>query len=667
MRKLLESGSFSVHVREEDSPLGSVNRYFLVASSSLSKNLPGWSVSKRGVPYFSFVARPLPEFFRQVHIALPKEVREDWLACFRQIAEVPRILYEESGGVIRVLSNRDDLYVQEVLHGLGGKRSGGVWNFQRISQKRRELLCCVFSSLARKRKFQIRYNEEDVYRDLLPHQKEGLRFLSARASEGRLGALLAHDMGTGKTVSGLAFFDMARRQDQARYCIAVGPLSAIDRWREEWVARFGSDEDVYQIGSGKKVAIPESPKLILVHYNALVARKSKNASRSENEAEKLLPLIPFLAESVLVLDEVTYCKNEKSVFHHAIRHLSAGSKFVVSCTGTPIENHIGELHSIIRITDPTYYPRSEFRTNHIRVEEKEIFNRSYFQKTGRKLKIEKVSYVNERLFSERVADCFHRVVKENLDITLPDMTENWVDLAVAGTPEGQMLKAVEAEMRKDIDYQRLYEELGGRSPMAGSLLILQQAMLNSPRTVLNSSAESEEAEICRTVAARYRDVTPVKMKKTLEILDNGKEDKTLIFSSFERTHRELEKFLSENLDARIFFISGSIPKSKRTAISDAFKEAEGKAILLCTDSMTYGGNFGIADRVIHYDLPWTRSKLDQRTDRIHRCGFTSAKEVYYLVLDHPVEKLRKRYIMEKGGVADRILEDDCVLDSDGRM
>jgi superfamily II DNA or RNA helicase len=439
---------------------------------------------------------------------------------------------------------------------------------------------------------------------LRPYQAEGFRWLS-RLAEGGAGACLADDMGLGKTVQVLAALLERAAEGPA---LVVAPTSVVPNWIAEAERFAPSLRRVLHRGPARSSAIAGlGPGDLVVTSYALAVR----------DAEELA-LIPFAS---LVFDEAQALKNAATRRSRALRGLQAGWR--VALTGTPIENHLGELWSLYRVLSPALFGSWEqFRERfavpierHDDGERRRVLGRLLRPFLLRRTKQSVAPELPAKIEVQRMVDLSageRQLYEQTRIAALAQLGQHEGD----GAPEGQariQILAALTRLRQLACHPRL-GDAGSRLPSS-------------------------------------------KVEALVELLTEVREagHRTLLFSQFTR----FLDLVRDELTARGFTLlglDGSTPAETRAARVAAFQRGEADAFLISLRAGGTGLNLTAADYVVHLDPWWNPAVEDQATDRAHRIGQTRAVTVVRLVARGTVEEAVLALHEDKRGLAASILD-----------
>jgi superfamily II DNA or RNA helicase len=445
---------------------------------------------------------------------------------------------------------------------------------------------------------------------LLPYQRDGMLHLAFGER-----ALLADEMGLGKTVQAIAACELLAQRKGIARVLVVCPASLKAEW-EEQIARFTerAARPVFGPRPHRLAAYREPVFFTIVNYEQVLA-----------DADAINEL---LAPDVVVLDEAQRIKNWHTKTARRVKELRSPHAFVL--TGTPIENRIDELYSIVQYLDPELVgPLFRFNRDFYRLDER-----------GRP-----VDYQNLAELRRRVAPAMLRRRKADVESELPGRTVKNYFVGMA-------------------DEQRLrYDEY---SKMAARLIALAQKRPLRP----------EEFDRLMTYLACMRMIcdTPAILDPTcrispkLEELERVLSDlleepgrKVIVFSEWERM-LELVRELAREMGIEVAWHTGSVPQQRRRAEINRFKEDAACRLFLSTDSGSVGLNLQVASAVVNVDLPWNPAKLEQRIARAWRKNQTRSVSVVNLVCEHSIEYGIMHLLGAKQALADGVLDGRGDLD-----
>ncbi|MSP93105.1 MAG: DEAD/DEAH box helicase [Myxococcales bacterium] len=424
--------------------------------------------------------------------------------------------------------------------------------------------------------------------ELRPYQREGFQWL-ARLALWSPGALLCDDMGLGKTVQALGLLLLRRALGPA---LVVAPTSVVFNWQRE-VERFASGPGglqvhIYGTGPRDKVLSALGPGDVVVASYDLVARDIER----------------FQARhfGTLVVDEAQAIKNPETRRAKAICALDAG--FRVGLTGTPLENHIGELWSLARALIPGLLGSwDQFRSRFVATAADDPHGD------------------RRKALARTVRPFLLRRLKRDVLRDLPPRTETRLSVELS-EGERQLYDGVRLAALTE-----LTESAGDLPPEQRRFQVLA-ALTRLRQLACHPRLVDPASTLPSAKLDRLEEVI-------LTLKDEG--HRALVFSQFTR-HLALVR---ERLDAAgvtYRYLDGSTPEKQRRTEVDAFQAGLGDVFLISLKAGGTGLNLTAADYVLHLDPWWNPAVEDQATDRTHRIGQTRAVTVYRLVARGTIEE-----------------------------
>lgn len=454
--------------------------------------------------------------------------------------------------------------------------------------------------------------------ELRPYQRRGLDWMWFLDSH-ELGGILADDMGLGKTMQVLALLCRERevaaeRGETVGPTVLVCPMSVVGSWQRE-AARFAPELAVHVHHGGARVrdtSFVEGARemdLVLTTY-ALMARD--------------LPLLQRVPWHRVVLDEAQHVKNPQTAVSHAARSLPEGRRLVL--TGTPVENRLADLHSLMEVANPGLLgPLARFQ-----------------ERIATPIETDGDPAAASRLARLTGPFLLRRVKTDRTIIRdLPEKTE--ITQSVNLTPEqAGLYEALVAEMMAEID------EAGPdrrRAVVVSTLTKLKQ-VCNHPAHFLGDGS------------GLLREGTHRSGK--LELVDDlleaafAEDEKVLLFTQFTTFGHMVAPYWSEKFGIEIPFLHGGVAKADRDTMVARFQERtdEPGAMLLSLRAGGTGLTLTAANHVVHIDRWWNPAVENQATDRAFRIGQRKDVQVRKLVSAGTVEERIDRVLADKAQLAD---------------
>jgi superfamily II DNA or RNA helicase len=439
---------------------------------------------------------------------------------------------------------------------------------------------------------------------LYPYQTDGMLHLAFGER-----ALLADEMGLGKTVQAVAACELLRRTRGIERVLVVSPASLKTEW-EEQIARF-TDQPALPVWGprAERLRLYRSKSFFyLCNYEQALADW-----REMNE---------LVAPDVVILDEAQRIKNWQTRTARTIKQLQSPYAFVL--TGTPLENRIDEVYSIVEFLDPTLFG-SLFR-----------FNREFYEldEKGRPSGFRNLDELHRRL-----RPIMLRRRKDEVEEELPPRTvKNF--FVKMDDEQAARYAAYEARVAKII-------AIAQRRPLMPDEFDKLQRWLACMRMICDTPFILDPE--CR-ISPKLRELDAV-----LDDLCGAGDEKIIIFSEWERM-LELVRELAGGKKLGFAWHTGSVPQQKRRAEINRFKQDPACRLFLSTDSGATGLNLQAASVVINLDLPWNPAKLEQRIARAWRKHQTRPVTVINLVCENSIEHRMLGLLAGKQELADGVLD-----------
>lgn len=456
-----------------------------------------------------------------------------------------------------------------------------------------------------KKAFNKKFNPPQNFIHLLRgYQVEGFEWLS-RLAEWGVGACLADDMGLGKTVQALSF---VQNRAEGGATLVVAPASVCRNWKSE-TQKFAPTLNPYLFGEGDRQLMIQQAgacDIIIVTYDLL-----------QRESE----LFINKKFHTIILDEAQAIKNRQTKRSETAMQLNGDFKMIM--TGTPLENHLGDLWNLFQFINPGLLATPQ------------IFQERFVNR------IEKQNDEKRREQLKRIIKPFilrrrkHDVLKE-----LPEKTEITltVELSEAERAFYEALRREAVAKLEAIPSEQANE--GARHlRILAEIMRLRRAACNPKMVKPDILIESAKLRLFGEVVN--------------ELLENG--HKALVFSQFV-AHLEILRNYLEDKNITYQYLDGQTPSKKRKERIDAFQAGEGDIFLISLKAGGTGLNLTAADYVIHMDPWWNPAVEDQASDRAHRFGQTRPVTVYRLVAAATIEEKILQLHEHKRDLADSLLD-----------
>lgn len=437
--------------------------------------------------------------------------------------------------------------------------------------------------------------------ELLPYQLEGIAFA---VGAGR--AILADDMGLGKTIQAIGTAELLAREADIKRVLIVCPASLKSQWRSE-IQRFCGRSAAVVIGKASERAkqYQDSTFFTICNYEQVL--------RDRKEIET----VPF---DLIILDEGQRIKNWEAKTSAALRGLSSPYRLVLS--GTPLENRLGELYTVVRFVDEQLLgPPDQF------------FNRyRHVDDNGATVGFRRLDELRERLAPVLLRRTRSAVAKE-----LPSRT----DEVVRVTPTEEQLEIHDGQMK--IVAQIAHKSYLNHIDLLRLRRALAIARMASNSTWLVGQTEPEYSSKLERIQELFEDL----------LADPSR--KIIVFSEWRRMLDRIELRL-DSLGARYVRLDGRVSQKKRAERVGEFQADPGCRVILMTNAGSTGLNLQKATTVINVDLPWNPAVLEQRIGRAHRMGQRNPVHVYKLVTEGTIEERLLDTLASKQDLSDAVLD-----------
>lgn len=459
--------------------------------------------------------------------------------------------------------------------------------------------------------FAERVQPEALQGNLRPYQLRGYSWLHFLKGLG-LGACLADDMGLGKTIQTLALLQSDRSLGEHRPVLLVCPTSVVNNWRKE-AARF----------------TPDLP--VLVHHGST---RTRGASFQNAAAEHAIVISSYAllhrdAETLsrvdwagVILDEAQNVKNAETKQARAARSLPGGYR--IALTGTPVENNVGDLWSLMEFLNPGFLGSQTTFRKRFFVPIQVYANQSASDRLRRITS----PFVLRRLKTDR-----------SIISDLPDKLEMKVFCSLT-REQASLYEAVVRQAQAAIESAEGIERKG---LVLATMMKLKQ-VCNHPAQFLkdNSAIEGRSGKLAR--------ITEM-LEETL-----AANDRSLLFTQFTEMGDILQRHIQGAFGTEVLYLHGGTSRKQRDQMVDRFAEPNGPRVFLL--SLKAGGtglNLTQASHVFHFDRWWNPAVENQATDRAFRIGQKKNVQVHKFVCAGTLEEKIDEMIERKKDVAGRIV------------
>jgi len=452
---------------------------------------------------------------------------------------------------------------------------------------------------------------------LYPYQKEGICFA---AEKGR--CIIADDMGLGKTLQAIGATELLRKETGIVSALIICPTSLKYQWKSEIEKFTGQQAWVIEGIYTKRIEQYKNDYFYkIVSYNTAI-----------NDNKEISAVLPDL----VILDEAQRIKNFKTKISRHIKELKAPYSFVL--TGTPLENKLEELYSIVQFTNPyTLGPFYRFIHEHRVTDEK-----------GKVTGYQDLNKIGKILSGTMI-----RRRKKDVLLQLPERMDKVLFVTMT-----EFQSKIHEEYRQYVAQLILkWQRQGFLNEKDRQNLMI---FLNTMRMVCDSTFILDQTTRHDT-----------KIDELINILDKvfteGSE-KVVIFSQWER----MTRIVGQELDARnvkFQYLHGGIPGADRGKLFENFNNDPGCRVFLSTDAGGVGLNLQAASLLINLDIPWNPAVLEQRIGRIYRIGQKRNVSIINMVSTGTIEHKMLGVLSFKKGLSEGILDqgDNTIFMGDSKF
>ena len=455
---------------------------------------------------------------------------------------------------------------------------------------------------------EIRQGLRSLKRPLYPYQEEGVRRFLA---EGRL--LLADDMGLGKTAQAIAASAVLWKSGRVRRGLLITPASLKPQWAREWATFSDLPIEIVDGTPDARQALYASRKegFLIINYEQLL---------------RDLEIVRGWEPDLVVLDEAQRIKNWATKTALSVKGLTPKYRLVL--TGTPMENRIDELASVVEwVDDMALEPKWRLSSFHA------------IREDGR---VEMVGVRHLGTIRDRLRHCMLRRVRRDVLDQLPPRTDTRVPVEMT-----------EAQRRQHDSLDQpiiILMQKAMLRPLTQAEFLRLMSLLTIQRIICNGIAQLQFEEIWPTLRDRRPDESAlqglaapklIELRQLVQQVVIGQGRKVVIFSQWRRmlnlANWAVRDLLEEN-GLRAGFFTGAENSRRRTQNIVEFHDDPSFRILFSSDAGGVGLNLQrAANCVINLDLPWNPAVLEQRIGRVYRLGQKTPIDVYNLVSEQGIE------------------------------
>jgi len=493
---------------------------------------------------------------------------------------------------------------------------------------------------------------------LYPFQRKAVQFILR--NDGRV--CLFDEMGLGKTISATTALLELVKAGKARRALIVAPNAVVDQWREEMTEKFSLQPTIVSSKwSFRERAERYYEPLVVVNYELL-----------RTDAD----LVMRRGYDTLILDEVTRVKNLDTQTSEAVKKLIVRN--VIALTGTPLENHLGELYNIVNIVRPGFFGRYH-----------EDFLSQYTLKISGQGWQSARPIINPEMLPmlrKELGEVSIRRTKAQVLRQLPSLTMQYVYTEPARN-QRTIYEILEESLSETVleEYAFSASNQEGPNPFTSNRLRLYTLLREACADISMIAGYLRRKQRENTRDAQLLRQSPIfkRLLHTVEKLEpeNAKlvELKELVEDLTEQSHKivifsqfiPVVNLIQEELEGRgapTLVYHGQLSRDERLTNLRKFTEQPDFRVLASTDAGQFGLNLQAADVVVNYDLPWNPARLLQRIARLHRIGQTNKVLAVNFVVKGTIEEHvrdvleRKRDLFKKVTVSDMTDSEELSLD-----
>ncbi|WP_456074657.1 DEAD/DEAH box helicase [Holdemanella biformis] len=422
--------------------------------------------------------------------------------------------------------------------------------------------------------------------NLFDYQKKGYTWMNLMLNAIH-GCILGDEMGLGKTLQAISL--ILDRSNNSKKTLVIAPVSLLENWKSELKKFAPYVRSIIHHGSNRT-----GNYKVLLNYDCVITSYSNAVSDNS--------MFNMINWNLLVIDEAQNIKNPNSKRRTGVKNIHSENRLAI--TGTPFENHMIDIWSLIDFIVPTYLGTQK------------EFNQEYTDDINGATKIEPIlsSFMIRRLVKDVARDLPEKVI----------------------IPQPIIMSDFEIEL-----YEEIRNSLSNSNKISLPLLTKLRMFCTHPQ-LTNSTNESDP----------YK--TSIKYQRCCQILDEifMRNEKALIFTSYQSMFEIFENDISNRFSVEVRSINGTTPIDERQRIVNWFNNYN-KSALLVLNPVAAGTGLNItgANHVIHYNLEWNPAKEDQASARAYRRGQTKTVFIYRLYYQNTVEQIINQRIETKRDMA----------------
>nr|NQU91692.1 DEAD/DEAH box helicase [Bacteroidota bacterium] len=443
--------------------------------------------------------------------------------------------------------------------------------------------------------------------NLFEYQKEGIEFALFKKS-----AIIADEMGLGKTIQAIGAAILKKNIFDFKKTLVVCPASLKEQWKKE-IEKFSDEKALVIQGTPQERAEQYQDDeyfFFIVNYETILRDQLA---------------INSAGFDFLILDEAQRAKNYETKTANSLKRIDARHKLVI--TGTPIENRLIDIFSIVGILDPYFLgPLWEFSYQHC------LFDTDKHNKINGYYDLQKLNKNLDKILLRRekrkVMDQLPNVQQINIPVNLSPLQADY-HAAYARA----IAQIIHKKFLTPFDLQRL-------------MLLMSNMRMVCDSTYLIDDETNESPKL---------DELKYMLLEKLDLQNTNR--KIIIFSEWIKVHKLIGKMLRDN-NIGFVELNGKIPVKARGELIGKFETNPHYKIFLSTEAGGSGLNLQIADTLINFELPWNPAKKNQRIGRIDRIGQKSSKlTIFNFITRNSIEQQIATGLLVKQSLFDGVLGD----------
>ncbi len=444
--------------------------------------------------------------------------------------------------------------------------------------------------------------------ELYPYQKEGAEFCLFKKY-----SIIADEMGLGKTLQAIAVAILKKKFFGFKRTLIVCPASLKEQWKKE-IEKFSKEKATIAQGTPeeREQIYLNSPEFFIILNYETVLRDYRSINKTG---------IDFM-----ILDEAQKVKNFETKTASAVNNVQSSHTLVI--TGTPIENKLIDVFSIVNILDPHFFgPLWEFSYQHCLFDpgKPNKINGYYdLQKLNKK-----ISQILIRRKKQEVLDQLPNVRQINIPVDLSPLQADYHSSYASG-----ISRIIRKKFLTPFDLQKMQMLLSKMRMVCDSTYLIDEETNDSPKM-----AELEYI-----------------LFEQLDLKNSNR--KVIIFSEWIKVHKLIGRLLREN-NIGFAELNGKMPVKARGELIRKFESNEHCKVFLSTEAGGAGLNLQVADTLINFELPWNPAKKNQRIGRIDRIGQKSKNlTIFNLITRQSIEQQIATGLLIKQNLFDGVLDSD---------